>query len=52
MLELKQKESAEPNSQIKTMITRQINGVDKAIDTAVYELYNLTEAEIKIVDVN
>jgi hypothetical protein len=50
MLELKQKEVAEPNQQLKTMISRQIEGVDKAIDTAVYALYNLTEDEIKVVE--
>jgi len=50
MLELKQKEANEKNQQIKTMISRQIEGVDKAIDTAVYELYNLTEDEIKVVE--
>jgi type I restriction-modification system DNA methylase subunit len=50
MLELKQKEAAEPNQQLKTMILRQIEGVDKAIDTAVYGLYNLSEDEIKVVE--
>jgi len=50
MLELKQKEAAEPNQQVKTMIARQIEGVDKAIDTAVYGLYGLTEDEIKVVE--
>jgi type I restriction-modification system DNA methylase subunit len=50
MFELKQKEAAEPNLQLKTMIARQIEGVDKAIDTAVYGLYNLSEDEIKVVE--
>ena len=50
MLELKQKEAAEPNQQLKTMISRQIEGIDKAIDTAVYALYDLTEDEIKVVE--
>jgi adenine-specific DNA-methyltransferase len=50
MLELKQKEAAEKNQQLKTMITRQIEGVDKAIDTVVYELYGLTEDEIKVME--
>jgi adenine-specific DNA-methyltransferase len=50
MLELKQKEAAEKNQQLKTMISRQIDSVDKAIDTAVYQLYNLTDDEIKVVD--
>jgi hypothetical protein len=50
ILELKKKESAEPNQQLKTMISRQIDSVDKAIDTAVYQLYNLTDDEIKAVE--
>jgi hypothetical protein len=50
ILELKQKKAAEKNQQLKTMISRQIYGVDKAIDTAVYGLYNLTEDEIKVVE--
>jgi hypothetical protein len=50
MLELKQKEAAEPNQQLRTMIARQIEGVDKAIDTVVYGLYNLCEDEIKVVE--
>jgi hypothetical protein len=50
MLELKQKEAAEPNQQLKTMISRQIEGVEKAIDTAVYGLYDLSENEIKVVE--
>ena len=50
MLELKHKEAAEPNQQLKTMIARQIEGVDKAIDTAVYGLYGLTEDEIMVVE--
>ena len=50
MLELKQKAIAEPNQQLRTMITRQIEGVDKAIDKAVYGLYNLSDDEIKVVE--
>jgi hypothetical protein len=50
MLELKEKEAAEPNQQLKTMISRQIDSVDKAIDTTVYQLYNLTDDEIKVVE--
>jgi len=50
MLELKQKEAVEQNQQLKTMISRQIEGVDKVIDTAVYGLYGLTEDEIKVVE--
>jgi len=50
MLELKLKETTEPNQQLKTMIVRQIEGFEKAIDTAVYGLYNLTEDDIKVVE--
>ena len=50
MLELKKQEAAEQNQQLKTMISRQIDGIDKAIDLAVYGLYDLTEDEIKVVE--
>jgi type I restriction-modification system DNA methylase subunit len=50
IMELKKKEAAERNQQVKTMIARQIGSVDKAIDTAVYQLYNLTDDEIKVVE--
>jgi len=50
MLDLKQKEAAELSDHLKTVITRQIDAVDKAIDTAVYELYNLTADEIKVIE--
>ena len=50
MIELKQKEAAEPNQQLKTMITRQIESLDNSIDTAVYQLYNLTDDEIKVIE--
>jgi len=50
MLELKKEEADEQNDKLKTMISRQIDGIDKAIDLAVYGLYNLTEDEIKIVE--
>jgi hypothetical protein len=50
IFELKQKETIEKNQQLKTMISRQIDGIEKAIDTAVYGLYNLTEDEMKVVE--
>ena len=50
MLELKKEEASEQNDKLKTMISRQIDGIDKGIDKAVYELYNLTEDEIKVVE--
>jgi hypothetical protein len=34
----------------KTLLQRQIEATDAAIDTLVYELYRLTEEEIKIVE--
>ncbi len=40
------------NSQVQTMIQRQINATDRQIDKLVYELYSLTEEEIKIVEGN
>jgi hypothetical protein len=50
MLELKHREYAEQNPQAQKIISRQIDGVDALIDKAVYELYNLTEEEINLVD--
>ncbi|MDR2942626.1 MAG: N-6 DNA methylase [Treponema sp.] len=47
ILELKQKEASEKNQQLKTMITRQIEGLSRTIDSAVYELYGLTEDDFK-----
>ena len=32
------------------MLQRQIDATDRQIDNLVYKLYNLTEAEIKIVE--
>jgi hypothetical protein len=49
MLGLKRKEHDEPNPQVKTVIGRQIEAVDGRIDKLVYELYNLSPEEIKIV---
>ncbi|MBM3189623.1 MAG: hypothetical protein FJZ90_12975 [Chloroflexi bacterium] len=34
----------------KTMLQRQIEATDQQIDALVYELYDLTEEEIKIVE--
>ncbi|GHV76414.1 adenine methyltransferase [Spirochaetia bacterium] len=50
MLELKKREQAETVPQTKTMIGRQIVALDTQIDKAVYELYGLTEEEIKVVE--
>jgi adenine-specific DNA-methyltransferase len=50
MLELKRKEQAEQNPQARNLISRQIKGIDNAIDTAVYKLYQLEPDEIKIIE--
>ena len=36
--------------QQKTVLTRQIEATDRQIDELVYELYDLTEEEVKIVE--
>jgi type I restriction-modification system DNA methylase subunit len=50
MLELKQKEASEQDTQRKNILLRFINDIDKEIDAAVYALYGLTEEEIAIVE--
>jgi hypothetical protein len=50
MLELKQKENSEQNQQAKNMISRQIEGVNNKIDKMVYEIYGLTDEDIKIIE--
>jgi hypothetical protein len=50
MLALKKKEQAEAVPQAKTIIGRQIQALDGQIDALVYQLYDLTDAEIKIVE--
>jgi hypothetical protein len=50
MLNLKKREHSETVPQTKTMISRQIQAVDKQIDALVYELYGLTEEEIRVVE--
>jgi hypothetical protein len=50
MLELHKKISKIKNPEEKTRIQRQIDATDDRIDKLVYELYNLTEDEIKIVE--
>ena len=42
------KEARTPHEQ--TALQRQIEATDRQIDTLVYELYGLTEEEIKIVE--
>ncbi len=50
MLDLNKKLQEARLEQERTMLSRQIEATDGAIDTLVYELYGLTEEEIKLVD--
>ncbi len=52
MLELHRRLAVARTSQEKTMLQRQIDATDREIDKLVYQLYDLTEAEIKIVEGN
>ena len=50
MLELNKQLPKAKTEQDKTVIQRQIEGTDTEIDKLVYELYGLTDAEIKVVE--
>ena len=50
MLDLHKQLSAAKMSHEKTAIQRQIDATDRRIDRLVYELYNLTDEEIHIVE--
>lgn len=50
MLELNKKLLSTNNPNDKTKIQRQIEAIDKEIDSIVYKLYGLTDEEIKIVE--
>jgi phosphoglycerate dehydrogenase-like enzyme len=50
MLALHKQLSAAHISQEKTILQRQIEATDRQIDQLVYELYGLTEEEIRIVE--
>ena len=50
MLQLNKKLQDAKLDHEKTLLSRQIEATDAAIDTLVYELYGLTEEEIKIVE--
>jgi len=50
MLALHKKLAATKNEHDKTALQRQIAATDKQIDKLVYELYELTDEEIKIVE--
>ena len=50
MLELHKRQASAKTPQEKDMLARQIESTDGAIDRLVYELYGLTEEEVKIVE--
>ncbi|GAB6285244.1 MAG: hypothetical protein STSR0009_14450 [Methanoregula sp.] len=50
MLDLNKKLQEARLEQERTMLSRQIEATDAAIDKLVYELYGLTEEEIAIVE--
>jgi len=50
MLDLNKQLAATKEPQSKTIIQRQVETIDRQIDLLVYELYELTEEEIKIVE--
>jgi hypothetical protein len=50
MLELNKQLPKAKTEQDKTVIQRQIEGTDREIDKLVYELYGLTEEEVKVVE--
>jgi adenine-specific DNA-methyltransferase len=50
MLSLKKQIAEARTSHEQTLLQRQIEAIDKRIDQLVYELYGLTEEEIKIVE--
>lgn len=52
MLELHKKLAGFKNPDEKTRIQRQIDSTDEQIDKLVYDLYGLSEDEIKIVENN
>ena len=49
MLDLHKSLAAAKTAHEKTALQRQIDGTDRQIDQLVYQLYGLTEQEIKIV---
>jgi len=50
MLDLNKKKAAEKNPNILDQLETQISATDRQIDRLTYQLYNLTEAEIAIVE--
>ena len=52
MLDLNKQRADVKTDHEKNLLERQIEGTDKQIDALVYELYGLTEEEIRIVEGN
>ena len=50
MLDLHRRLSESKTGFAKTLLSRQIEATDRQIDRLVYELYGLTEEEIRIVE--
>lgn len=50
MLDLHKRAAAEAAPHLKTLLQRQIEATDRQIDALVYELYGLTDEEIRIVE--
>jgi hypothetical protein len=50
MLKLHEQLAAAKSAHDKTLVQRQIDATDRQIDALVYELYGLTEEEIRIVE--
>ncbi|PTY39737.1 hypothetical protein DQ06_03755 [Brachyspira hampsonii bv. II] len=50
IITLNKKLASEKNPNAVTMLNRQINAVDKQIDSLVYKLYNLSDEEVKIIE--
>ena len=50
IITLNKKLAVEKNPNSITIINRQINAVDKQIDSLVYKLYNLSDEEVKIIE--
>ena len=50
ILDLNKKLAVEKNPNAVTMVSRQINAVDKQIDALVYKLYNLSDEEVRIIE--
>jgi hypothetical protein len=50
MLDLHKRQAAVKTDHERTLLARQISATDREIDRLVYELYGLTEGEIRIVE--